>query len=546
MTLKIGSLFSGAGGLDLGAEAAFDAETVWVCEFNKDAAKVLAARFPDAPNIGDITKVDWQQGLYDDGTQDMGSLEPVDILIGGFPCQDVSTAGLRAGLTDTSRSGLWQYFAEAIDALRPKFVVIENVRGLLSATANRDMEPGDDAVGDGAEGHILRAAGAVLGDLAGLGYDARWLTVSASWWGAPHRRDRVFMLAYPADIDADTVRAAIREFGASPVDQPLGDGEVLPTPSAGVFTRGSQHIMLPHIARLAVGDDTVPNPDLAGAPKAELLPTTRATSGRTQDDRFGPMLDDAVLYSVGDERSCLLPTPLADSAAHRGNDRSDEQLLPGVARGAVKNLLPTPGVSDEKSPTPRASVMTACEHGGGGPDLPTVIEARLFPTPCAHDASRELTPSEWHEGSQDLPSAVGGLDAVKLFPTPMTMDANKGKHPDEVTRYAGSGQPFVQLNDLATVYGEPRWHQYDAAIRRWEKLFRPAPYPVVPGQKGKPQLSPRFAEWMMGWPEGWCDVADLSRRAQLRICGNGVVPQQAAGALGWMLSELLNELEAAA
>lgn len=199
--MRIGSLFAGAGGLDLAVESVFGGDVVWQAEIDKAASKVLAHRFPDVPNLGDITAVEW------------GDLPAVDVLCGGFPCQDVSAAGKRAGIKDGTRSGLWAIFAEAIDALRPQYVVIENVRGLLSATAHRtvdddesgDMESVAAVVGNGAGRPVLRAAGAVLGDLATLGYDAQWTTVAAADVGAPHRRERVFILA------ADAASAGARD-----------------------------------------------------------------------------------------------------------------------------------------------------------------------------------------------------------------------------------------------------------------------------------------------------------------------------------------------
>ncbi|GAA2000294.1 DNA cytosine methyltransferase [Nakamurella flavida] len=93
--LRIGSLFSGYGGLDLAVEHVFNASTVWFSELNEPVARVFAHHWPGAPNLGDITTIDWSQ------------VEPVDILIGGFPCQDVSTVGKRAGLAPGTRSGLW-------------------------------------------------------------------------------------------------------------------------------------------------------------------------------------------------------------------------------------------------------------------------------------------------------------------------------------------------------------------------------------------------------------------------------------------------------
>jgi len=204
--LRVGSLFSGYGGLDLAVEEVFDARTIWFSEINEPVARVFARHWPDAPNLGDITTVDWH------------TVEPVDILCGGFPCQDVSTVGKMAGLAPGTRSGLWAHMATAIEMLQPVYVVIENVRGVLSASAIRAPLEGDDdercnpkratlagatlrclepdpwGLGD-QPARPLRALGAVLGDLTDLRYDASWIGLPASAVGAPHPRFRIFILA---------------------------------------------------------------------------------------------------------------------------------------------------------------------------------------------------------------------------------------------------------------------------------------------------------------------------------------------------------------
>jgi DNA (cytosine-5)-methyltransferase 1 len=183
--MKIGSLFSGYGGLDLAVTAVTGAEVAWHCEWDDAPSKILEKNFPGIPNYRDVTKVDFSQ------------VEQVDILTGGFPCQDLSLAGKRAGLKDGTRSGLWSEFARAIETIKPRLVVIENVRGLLSATAHSDMEPCTWCVGDGSTEPSLRALGAVLGDLADIGYDAKWTGIRAADAGAPHNRFRIFIIAYP-------------------------------------------------------------------------------------------------------------------------------------------------------------------------------------------------------------------------------------------------------------------------------------------------------------------------------------------------------------
>ena len=219
---RVGSLFSGYGGLDLAIEHALGAETIWFSEINKPVTRIFAHHWPDAPNLGDITTIDWQ------------TVEPVDVLCGGFPCQDVSTVGKRAGLAPGTRSGLWSYMAAAIEALRPRLVVIENVRGLLSSPAIRakaegthdayrnpddatlrNVEPDPWGLGDNAT-RPLRAAGAVLGDLADLGMHARWLGLPASLVGAPHTRFRIFILAQPHGTVQDSARDRLHTWRREP------------------------------------------------------------------------------------------------------------------------------------------------------------------------------------------------------------------------------------------------------------------------------------------------------------------------------------------
>lgn len=183
--MKIGSLFSGYGGLDLAVTAVTGADVAWHCEWDDAPSKILAKHFPDVPNYRDVTKVDFSQ------------VEPVDILTGGFPCQDLSLAGKRAGLKDGTRSGLWSEFARAIETIRPRLVVIENVRGIVSASAHSEVEYCAWCMGNGSDEPSLRALGAVLGDLSDLGYDAKWCGVRAADAGAPHNRYRVFIVAYP-------------------------------------------------------------------------------------------------------------------------------------------------------------------------------------------------------------------------------------------------------------------------------------------------------------------------------------------------------------
>lgn len=183
MTLRLGELFAGYGGLGMAVEEVFGAELAWVSEWEAAPSKILAHHWPHVPNHGDVTKIDWN------------AVEHVDIISGGSPCQDLSMAGKRRGMTDGTRSNLWESMREGIATIRPRYVVWENVRGALSAeaTSASDMEQREGFLGE-RRGH-LRALGRVLGDLADLGFDAEWRGIRASDAGAPHGRFRVFILA---------------------------------------------------------------------------------------------------------------------------------------------------------------------------------------------------------------------------------------------------------------------------------------------------------------------------------------------------------------
>ncbi len=154
-------MFAGYGGLDLGLiQVIPEATPAWHMEIDPGPAHVLAHRYPNVPNLGDVTQVDWYQ------------VEPVEVITAGYPCQPFSVAGHRKGTNDERH--LWPHVLNAIRILRPQFAFFENVPG-----------------------HITLGLGTVLCDLAEIGWDAEWTINRASDVGAPHHRDRLFILAYP-------------------------------------------------------------------------------------------------------------------------------------------------------------------------------------------------------------------------------------------------------------------------------------------------------------------------------------------------------------
>jgi len=412
--MRVGSLFAGYGGIDLGLSMIWpDAQPAWFVEFDKQPSAILAKHWPDVPNYGDITTVDWS------------TVEPVDVLTGGFPCQDVSHAGNRAGIKPGTRSGMWSHMAYAIAQLRPRLVVIENVSGLLSADAAGDVEPCPWCVGDEPDGH-MRALGAVLADLAEIGFDAEWVSVRASDAGAPHRRERVFIVAAPhATDDRREWTGDARGWGTGPADS--GNGPVAPLPTPAVNDMGAGKTVEDWDAWTDAMRDKHGNGNGHGKSLAieaqRLLPTPRATDG----DKGGP---------------------------NQVNGRGVRDSLPGVV-----------------------------------PLLPTIRATR-------------------GGSSTEISYALGGT------------------YSDD-TRPQGVVSPGADFGP------------YAAAIRRWEQVLgRSAPPPTEPNRDGRPRLSPRFVEFMMGLPEGWVTDTGIPRNAQLKALGNGVMPQQLALALTILLPRL--------
>jgi DNA (cytosine-5)-methyltransferase 1 len=299
------------------------ARLAWVSDIEPGPCQILAHHHPGVPNLGDMTAIDWT------------GVEPVDVITGGTPCQDLSTAGRRAGMKPGTRSGLWESMFHAVSIIRPHIVIWENVRGAYSADAFSLMEPDPGRVGDAAGRPVLRALGRVLGDLAGIGYDAQWVGVRASDVGAPHQRYRVFVTAHP---QGDTWWLHHGDRG------PTGDAD-----------SAARHQRRQSASGEAEGRGTWSDAGRPDRAPVTLLPTPRTENNENrQSEGYGPNLGGA-----------LLPTPVV-------NDMGDGKTLQwwddwtqkmrdshqnGNGHGPslaieTKRLLPTPMVSDEKHPGP--------------------------------------------------------------------------------------------------------------------------------------------------------------------------------------------------
>lgn len=396
------SLFSGYGGLDLAVERALGgARVVAMADIDTGPSAVLAHRWPDVPNLRDITKIDWP------------SLGHVDVMAGGFCCQSVSTAGKRAGLKRGTRTGLWFNYAEGIRVLRPSLIVAENVGGLLSgasvcdeddrrwpkraallesaglcscrtpvigvdgfkapdqsgeaaktaAQAYLEFKGGPDPadllcaacgrhvyemvggkpVADDARlsGRLaeptMRALGRVLADLSNLGYDAVWRGMEAADVGAPHHRLRIFVVAWPRTGKPETDSSVLGKLNALGPLDPPGDPWAWFDPERDVWLTGGADLF---------GDEDV---------FMDAWP------------RSGAMADGAVYALPAEWLSMarldggMLPTPLNRDGGSGGSMSPEDKRAGGhavtladVAEKGGVDVLPTPNAlyDAEKTGTP--------------------------------------------------------------------------------------------------------------------------------------------------------------------------------------------------
>lgn len=548
MTVRAAALCMGYGGGELALASFLDVELAWYAEVDPDCSGILAERWPNVPNLGDLTAIGW------------ADVEPVDVVTAGYPCQPFSQAGARQGEDDERH--LWPSIADGLRQLRPAFVFLENVRGHLSLGFDR-----------------------VLADLDELGYSVEWSLLAAADVGACHGRQRLWV-------------AATLE-GAPPAEgTPCGyrDAEGWTGPQVGLWDEPVR--LRPPDAGCVRDGIMYGRPRLApAAPTVGLMPTPAADESDPTEEFAAEMADQDIdpherLYLPGRKwhtqrtlrrvAATLLPTPsVADSLGghhSRGGDRSGEALLGGIryllpdaepsdllptprtgpnrasrramvterqwsapgleqalelGRGELprefeswdevqgrSRVLPTPTTSDAKGPSPN--------HGG------TTSEAidELVPTPTAIDAhgSRRRTARKPHWTSAD---GVTLTDFTLLLPTPAAADGDRGPDYARAERDASGDDDLVTTAARAELRPE-KWGPYAAAIARHEALTRPAPEPV----NDRRQLAPEFVEWMQMLPGGW--VTDLipRRTSALRILGNGIVPACGAVAWSWLLRRL--------
>jgi DNA (cytosine-5)-methyltransferase 1 len=454
--MRIGSLFSGYGGLDMAVQSVLGGELAWHVEYDKAPSAILNHHHPDVPNHGDVT------------TLDFTTVEPVDVLTGGYPCQPFSHAGMRKG-TDDERH-LWPHVLRALRDMGPRLAILENVRG-----------------------HLTLGFDVVLADLARIGWSAEWVIVRASDAGAPHQRARLFIAAYPgsgsfpwASSTGERLRLAA-ECGDWAADA-TGNGRDQWRPqSAGIVGR--------HDA--AQRGDASAYPDDAGLQGSQPargrdLPTRGAPADASHDQWQEHQSHDSI---VGQWAALRRGTVIPAGAGGNGSDHvgdvagthaparqassrnADASADADVAGSQARRVEPR-RAGGQPTAGPGQPVGGYAAHGGDSPPPDTV-------------RSRRHGRSSASVGGQVGGTATTGRGETNwggYGPAIARWEPIIGRPAPRPTEPGRTGQPRLSPRFVEWMMGLPDGHVTDPAI-------------------------------------------GISRNDQLKALGNGVVPQQAALAL---------------
>ena len=447
LSMTFGSLFSGIGGMDLGLERA-GLECRWQVEIDPFCRKVLEKHWPTVKRYGDIKGVDG------------GELERVDLLAGGFPCQDLSYAGKRAGI-EGSRSGLWFEFARLIGELRPRYVLIENVPGLL--------------VYDG-----LRR---VIGELARLGYVGCWRCLRASEFGASHLRKRVFIVAHSLRGGSSPFEDHKPHQRARPDDSVSTSGRQLADASQGAGSR------IDTSSGDRREDSSGRSGQLADRPSRGRRELRESPRSGGQFDGRGEVLVSAMGDAARDEQ--------------RGRERESGRLRRGRVWETGESMDDSPSSRQARPQERGIDSQGTREQQGGSAELERGC------VPVADARSRQLSEPRRGSEGRDGPGSAGAVLPDELDHTERTRleerNGQREQHPQQNTEPFPAGLPFGLT--FAPGPNDPRW---PAILRERPDLAPALESPVRGVAHGLP-------DWMV--------EAMSQRTKRLSKLGNAVVPQ---------------------
>jgi hypothetical protein len=477
---------------------------------------VLAHRYPTVPNLGDVTTIDWRPYV--------GAIR---FLIGGFPCQDISLAGKGAGIEEGTRSGLWMEYLRAIVELAPDGVLIENVAALRTRGLDR-----------------------VLRDLHHAGYEAEWDTIPAAAFGAPHLRERMFIVAW---------RRGLAQHAAWPVPPLLDDWRTEPEGveriTTGVADRAGRLFVLGNavVPQAAGYAASILRDRIEAGPTAPVLPPSQPFGFIDGDRWAAPALD---LFGGADTddvefppagymrdgqviaRERIAPQPWSKA---RGIDNMASTIVASFARRPTDGMIPTPTASEPGlSQTPEVwdarQERQLAKGNSAFTDTLGIAALRapkLIPTPTASDAESSRNASAIRDGSKGgagtghtgstlldfvdptnggrlllptprasanenrqtkaSPSQLAGTHGMSLGVVAAHLDEGARLLPTPVAKEAEGGPITGSLTRLGTT-----GHRYSAGDHRAGQAERDA------GPGGK--LNPVWTEWVQGFPLGWTEV----------------------------------------
>lgn len=489
--MKIGSLFSGILGIDLALEQEMPgASLAWACEIEPFPRKLIRARRPGARLHRDVRKLHAGAGIV------------CDVLTGGFPCQDVSVAGNQVGI-EGARSGLWTEMHRIIEAARPRWVLIENVRNLRNLGLD-----------------------VVLADLARIGYDAEWQTVQALAAGALHRRARMFIVAYPHVDGAPVMLGAglTAAYGAAfwrNRAELWSSLPCAPTISAQAIPPDVRRARLKALGNAVCPQQVAPILAALAGPGEAFEPVGLHSDGPLP---YAGVLRAGAVY----ERPLAVPTALADAWHAEWRAR-----FPAEAAAVLPRREARPGDASSLYPTPSAADYGSSQNGSnadrpsaGTPSLSTMARMGLYPTPTARDGDGGPADPERRQGAPSLRDAMlwptpmahdmkgarseaskadgGGAtltDVARLWPTPCTTDsASAARH----TTTTDVMHPGTTLTDAARLWATPCAADSESSGSMGaEMMTLTKDARLRTGATG--HLNPEFVAWLMGFPSGWFD-----------------------------------------
>lgn len=457
--MRFGSLFSGIGGFDLGFEQA-GLSCEWEVEIDRDCQKVLAKRFPNVTRYTDV--------------KDVGKLPTVDVICGGFPCQDLSVAGQRKGLAG-ERSGLWFEFLRIIECNRPRWVVIENVPGLLSSWSPVELPP--DAM-EGCEWDVEENSDfeIILTGLSELGYCVASRVLDAQYDGVAQRRERVFIVGSLGDGSCAEILFESESVSWNPPTRREAGPGVTPILEAGARTNGD---------------------------------------GQRDGDGIGVEGDPMFTLQRGKQHA------VAATIKQRGRDAVDEvmdNLQVSMPLKAKANSSHNEGHETYVTHALRSEGADASEDGTGR-GTPLVLGF----TPSSHADYREglgtirANGGDNGGGSEMLiafSSKDHGADAGEIAPTLRSQNFDK-------SHMNGGGQVAIAFQQDAT----DKFSTELAPTMRGKSNGGNRAYGVASGF-GVRRLTPRECERLQGFPDDWtlydANGKEISDSARYRMLGNAV------------------------